>query len=528
MYDVVFAGCTVVDGSGGRSYIADVAVQGGKIAAVGTLEHAEAQRRVSGSGKVLAPGFIDMHTHSDLPLLVNNRAESKIRQGVTTEVIGNCGFGPAPLTAETKPEICGMSTFLAKGSEALGWEWLTFGEYLDAMDQNGAAVNVVPLVGHVPIRMAAMGVQRRHAEPEEIKTQQQHLRQSLEDGAFGMSSGLIFPPSSYADTEELVSLAHVLHEFDSHYFSHIRGEGDTLLRAVAEAIEIGERADVSVEIAHHKATGKNNWGKVHDATMQSERAQARNVNVNFDVYPYTAGSGGLDQVVPNWAKEGGTAAMLARLKDPETYAQLREEAAASFRTWEKFYLVWIGNEAYRQYEGQEFTAIGESLRMDPLDAAFHLIIESRNSASMLAFSTSEDDVDFMLRHPLGMVGSDGSSLAPYGPLSQGVPHPRNYGTYPRILQVYVRERGVLTLEQAIRKMSGACAEKLGLAAKGFVRSGCDADLVLFDPQTVTDNATFGDPHQYPSGIDLVMVNGEIVVENSEHTGKLPGKVLRKN
>ena len=306
------------------------------------------------------------------------------------------------------------------------------------------------------------------------------------------------------------------------------GEGDTLLRAVAEAIEIGERADVSVEIAHHKATGKNNWGKVHDATMQSERAQARNVNVNFDVYPYTAGSGGLDQVVPNWAKEGGTAAMLARLKDPETYAQLREEAAVSFGTWEKFYLVWIGSDAYRQYEGQEFTAIGESLKMDPLDAAFHLISESRNQASMLAFSTSEDDVDFMLQHPLGMVGSDGSSLAPYGPLSQGVPHPRNYGTYPRILQVYVRERGVLTLEQAILKMSGACAEKLGLTTKGFVRSGLDADLVLFDPENVTDNATFGDPHQYPSGIDLVMVNGEIVVENGEHTGKLPGKVLRRN
>lgn len=220
--------------------------------------------------------------------------------------------------------------------------------------------------------------------------------------------------------------------------------------------------------------------------------------------------------------------MLARLKDPETYAQLREEAAASFGTWEKFYLVWVGSDAYRQYEGQEFTAIGESLQMDPLDAAFHLISESRNQASMLAFSTSEDDVDFMLKHPLGMVGSDGSSLAPYGPLSQGVPHPRNYGTYPRILQVYVRERGVLTLEQAIRKMSGACAEKLGLTAKGFVRSGLDADLVLFDPENVTDNATFGDPHQYPSGIDMVMVNGEIVVENGEHTGKLPGKVLRRN
>lgn len=528
MYDVVFEGCTVVDGSGGQGYVADVAVQNGTIAAVGALAHLEAARRVAGHGKVLAPGFIDMHTHSDLPLLVNNRAESKIRQGVTTEVIGNCGFGPAPLTEETKPEIRGMSTFLAKGSEALGWEWLTFGEYLDAMDRKGAALNVVPLVGHVPIRMAAMGVQRRHAEPNEIAAQQQHLRQSLEDGAFGMSSGLIFPPSSYADTEELVSLANVLHEFGAHYFSHIRGEGDTLLRAVAEAIEIGERADVSVEIAHHKATGKNNWGKVHDATMQSERAQARNVNVNFDVYPYTAGSGGLDQVVPNWAKEGGTAAMLARLKDPDTYAQLRQEAAAMFRTWEKFYLVWIGNDAYRQYEGQEFTEIGKSLQMDPIDAAFHLIVESENSASMLAFSTSEEDVEFMLKHPLGMVGSDGSSLAPYGSLSQGVPHPRNYGTYPRILQVYVRERNVLTLEQAIRKMSGACAEKMGLTAKGFVRSGLDADLVLFDPQNITDNATFGDPHQYPSGIDLVMVNGEIVVENGEHTGKLPGKILRRN
>ncbi len=528
MYDVVFESCTVVDGSGGRSFVSDVAVQDGRIAAVGALQHAESQRRVPGKGKVLAPGFIDIHTHSDLPLLVNPRAESKIRQGVTTEVIGNCGLGPAPLTAATKKEIREMSTFLAKGSEALGWDWSTFGEYLRAIEQNKVALNVVPLVGHVPLRMAAMASDRRPAEPEEIKVQQQHLRQSLDDGAFGMSSGLIYPPSSYADTEELVSLANILHEYGALYFSHIRGEGDTLLRAVAEAIEIGERADVSVEIAHHKATGKNNWGKVRDATMQSERAQDRNVNVNYDVYPYTAGSGGLDQVVPNWAKEGGTSAMLARLNDPGTNAQLREEAASGFRMWEQFYLVWIDSEAYKHYEGQEFTAIGESLKMNPLDAAFHLIVESQNRASMLAFSLSEDDVEYMLAHPLGMVGSDGSSLAPYGTLSQGVPHPRNYGTFPRVLQVYVRERNVLTLEQAVHKMSGACATKLGLAHKGFIHSGLDADLVLFDPETITDNATFGDPHQYPSGIDLVMVNGEVVVDNGAHTGKLPGRVLRRN
>ena len=528
MYDVVFEGCTVVDGSGGRGFVSDVAVQDGAIAAVGALAHAEAQRRVPAGGKVLAPGFIDMHTHSDLPLLVNPRAESKIRQGVTTEVIGNCGLGPAPLTAQTRPEIREMSTFLAKGSDALGWDWLTFGDYLGAIEQQGVALNVVPLVGHVPLRMAAMGNDRRPAATEEIAVQQKHLRQSLDDGAFGMSSGLIYPPSSYADTEELVSLAHVLREYGAHYFSHIRGEGDTLLRAVAEAIEIGERAGVSVEIAHHKATGKKHWGKVHDATMQSERAHDRGANIHFDVYPYTAGSGGLDQVVPNWAKEGGTAAMLARLNDPKTCAQLKAEAAAGFGTWESFYLVWIDDDTYKHFEGQEFTAIGESLEMEPLDAAFHLIIASGNKASMLAFSMSEDDVEFMLAHPLGMVGSDGSSLAPYGPLSQGVPHPRNYGTFPRVLQVYVRERNVLTLEQAVRKMTGACAEKLGLAGKGFVHSGLDADLVLFDPDTVTENATFGDPHQYPTGIDLVMVNDQIVVDNGEHTGKLPGKVLRRN
>ena len=267
---------------------------------------------------------------------------------------------------------------------------------------------------------------------------------------------------------------------------------------------------------------------MREATNYSERAQDRNVNVNYDVYPYTAGSGGLDQVVPNWAKEGGSGAMLARLNDPNTYAQLRAEADADGREWDSFYLVWIDSEAFKQYEGQDFAAIGQSLKLHPLDAAFHLIIESRNKASMLAFSMSEDDVEYMLHHPLGMVGSDGSSLAPYGPLSQGVPHPRNYGTFPRVLQVYVRERNVLTLEQAVRKMSGAPAEKLGLTDKGFVHSGLDADLVLFDPETVTENATFGDPHQYPTGIDLVMVNGEIVVDNGEHTGKLPGKVLRRN
>ena len=528
MYDVVFEGCTVVDGSGGRGFVSDVAVQDGKIAAIGALEHVEARRRVLGRNKVLAPGFIDIHTHSDLPLLVNPRAESKVRQGVTTEVIGNCGLGPAPLTPDTRDEIRETSTFLAKGSAELGWDWLRFGDYLDTIEKNNVALNVVPLVGHTPLRMAAMGMDRRPAQPEEIALQQKLLRESLDDGAFGMSSGLIYPPSSYADTEELVSLAKVAHEYGALYFSHIRGEGDTLLRAVAEAIEIGERAAVSVEIAHHKATGRSNWGKVREATNYSERAQDRNVNVNYDVYPYTAGSGGLDQVVPNWAKEGGSGAMLARLNDPNTYAQLRAEADADGREWDSFYLVWIDSEAFKQYEGQDFAAIGQSLKLHPLDAAFHLIMESRNKASMLAFSMSEDDVEYMLNHPLGMVGSDGSSLAPYGPLSQGVPHPRNYGTFPRVLQVYVRERNVLTLEQAVRKMTGAPAEKLGLTDKGFVHSGLDADLVLFDPATVTENATFGDPHQYPTGIDLVMVNGQVVVDNGEHTGKLPGKVLRRN
>ena len=528
MYDVIIAGCTVVDGSGGRGYAADVAVQDGKIAAVGNLAHAEAGRRVAGAGKVLAPGFIDMHTHSDLPLLVNPRAESKIRQGVTTEVIGNCGLGPAPLTEKSRAEMRESSTFLAKGSEELGWDWLRFGDYLSTMESNGVALNVVPLVGHTPLRMAAMGMDRRPAEPAEITHQQRLLRESLEDGAFGMSSGLIYPPSAYSDTEELVSLAAVLHEYGGHYFSHIRGEGDTLLRAVAEAIEVGERGKVSVQIAHHKATGKHNWGKVREATTYSERAQERNVNVNYDVYPYTAGSGGLNQVVPNWAKEGGTQGLMARLRDPATSAMLKAETDAEDREWDKMFLVWIQNEDFKRFEGKAMTDIGESLKTSPLDAAYHLIVESEDKASMLHFGMSEDDVAYLLSHPLGMVGSDGSSLAPYGPLSQGVPHPRNYGTFPRVLQVYVRERNVLTLEQAVHKMTGACAQKLGLSNKGLIHSGLDADLVLFDPDTVTENATFGDPHQYPSGIELVMVNGEVVVESGEHSGMLPGKVLRRN
>ena len=539
MVDVLIQGGRVIDGTGAPWFRADVAIQDGKIAAVerrptteqvdGQLEGAAAATVLDATGCFVTPGFIDPHTHSDLPLLVNPPAESQVRQGVTTVVIGNCGSAPAPVGPLNGAFLNRRIGERAAG-QGLRRDWRTFGEYCDRLRRQGVAVNVAPLAGHATLRGEVMGMEHRPPTADELAAMRRLLAEALDDGVFGLSTGLIYPPSSYADTDEIVALAEVAARRGGLYFSHIRGEGDTLLDAVDEAIEIGRRAELPVQIAHHKAARPLNWGKTVQTLEMMQAARADGVDVAYDAYPYIASSSGLGSLLPDWAHEGGAPALLARLRSPvereRVVAGIRERAAG-IEGWHTIIISWVPAAAHKSWEGQTIEQIGAALGLSGEETVAHVLDALGGAAHMVYFQLDEADVCRVLAHPLGMIGSDGSVAAPYGPLSEGKPHPRSYGTHPRVLGRYVRELGLLTWEEAIRKMTSAPAQRLGLAAKGIVRPGLDADLVVFDPATVSDRATFDEPHQYPDGINHVLVNGELVVSGDNHLGTLPGHVLAR-
>ena len=522
MFDLVVSGGTVIDGSGAPGYRADVGILNGRIEAIGDLSAAEARERLDAAGCVVSPGFIDPHTHSDMALLVNPEAHSKIRQGVTTEVIGNCGSSPAPILG---PHMDELRTRVR--TAYMEPDWQTYGDYLGRLRDARPSLNVVPLAGHVTLRVAAMGVEQRPPRTEELERMQELLSEALNAGAFGMSSGLMTPPSSYADTEELVALAGTLKEHDALYFSHIRGEGNTLFRATSEAIEIGERAGVPVQIAHHKAAFRPNWGRMPQITQLSEWGVERGVDVRFDVYPYTAGSAGLTQLLPDWVHAGGRQALLGRLRDKETLARIRADVLAFGREWDRIYVTTVHTEPNKHLEGKTLADVAGERNVDPVDALFQLLLEEDARAGMLHFIMSDEDVEHVLKHPLSMIGSDGSSLAVEGPLSSGKPHPRSYGCFPRVLAHYVREKQLFTLEAAVRKMTGAVSQRLGLSRKGLLRWGMDADITVFDPATVRDAATYAEPHRYAEGIKHVIVNGAVTIRDAAHTGARAGTVLKR-
>lgn len=539
MIDVLIRGGKVIDGTGAPWFRADVAVQDGKIAAVerrpltdqvdGQPAGAAAATVLDATGCFVTPGFVDPHTHSDLPLLVNPPAESQVRQGVTTVVIGNCGSAPAPVGPLNGAFLNRRIGERAAG-QGLRRDWRTFGEYCDRLRRQGVAVNVAPLAGHATLRGEVMGMEHRPPTADELAAMCRLLDEALDDGVFGVSTGLIYPPSSYADTDEIVALAEVAARRGGLYFSHIRGEGDTLLDAVDEAIEIGRRAELPVQIAHHKAARPPNWGKTVQTLEMMQAARADGVDVAYDSYPYIASSSGLGSLLPDWAHEGGAPALLARLRSPvereRVVAGIRERAAG-IEGWHTIIVSWVPTAAHKNWEGQTIEQIGTSLGLSGEETVAYVLDTLGGAAHMVYFQLDEADVCRVLAHPLGMIGSDGSVAAPYGPLSEGKPHPRSYGTHPRVLGRYVRDLGLFTWEEAIRKMTSGPAQRLGLAAKGIVRPGLDADLVVFDPATVSDRATFDEPHQYPDGIEHVLVNGELVVSGGNHLGTLPGHVLSR-
>lgn len=536
MFDLVITGGRVLDGTGNPWYWADVAVKDGRIAAIARVQPGApsplagtAPVTVDARGKVVTPGFIDTHSHSDLPLMVNPTADSKVAQGITTEVIGQCGSTLAPLTDQSLALLRGA--LRGPLAEAVDWSWRSFGEYLDRLESQGTSVNIAGLVGHGRVRVAGMGFEQRPPAPDELKTMCGLVRRAVQEGAFGFSTGLIYTPCSYSELPELAALARAAGEAGGIYFTHMRSEGQGLFAAVAESVAVGREGGLPVHIAHLKASGVSQ-GKGPELLAALEAARAGGIDVTADQYPYTAGSTGLAAMLPPWAHEGGRDKLVARLKDPGERARMREDMGRSLPGWDNDFRavpwthVLISGCRETGYQGRRLQEIADEQGKDPYTALFDLLGDVDPGTGMIVFMMSEDDVKLMMAHDLVCVGTDGSAVRPDGPLGQGKPHPRSYGTFPRVLGKYVREEGVLTLQQAVRKMTSAAANRLGIADRGQVREGWWADLVVFDPDTVSDRATYEQPHQFPAGIDYVIVNGHVVISEGRHTGRLGGKVLR--
>jgi len=532
MLDLIIRNGTVIDGSGAPGVRADVGVGGGHVLVVGDLSGVIGAREIDATGRCVSPGFIDIHTHSDRSTLVNPRMESKIRQGVTTEIGGLCGISLAPLDHAETPAAARVTRDVAK----IGMQrtWLSLADLYTRVEQTGLACNYASFVGHGVIRAAVMGYDDRPPTDDERAGMQRLLRQSMADGALGLSTGLIYPPGIFAQTAEITELCGVLHETGGLYTSHIRNEGNMLHEAVDEFVTVCRDAGVRGQMSHHKADGKANWGKVHGSLRQLEDARAAGVDVMCDQYPYTAYSTGLAMVLPPWALDGDHADTLRRLDDAAARDRIRADIATGLPGWENMAvesgwenMVVTGAPHMPECAGKSLADIADARGSDAVDAACALLIAHQMDVSIVGHSMDEGDVETVMRWPLTSIGSDGSALAPYGPLGTGTPHPRSYGTFPRVLGRYVRERGTLKLAEAVHKMTGLPAARLNLSQRGLLRTGYWADIAVWDAATVADTATYTAPHQYPVGITTVIVNGTVVInERGEQSGTLPGRILR--
>ena len=520
--DIIIRNGRVIDGTGNPWYKADVGISGDRVESIGDLRGVGGGRVIDAGGLVVSPGFMDIHSHSDYVTLLEPKVESKIRQGVTTEVVGNCGSSAAPMNAAVKAH---RERFMRSSlSDDFEFNWETMADYLDLLDAQGASYNVAALVGHGTVRQNVMGYEDRAPTEAELEEMKGLVSGAMEDGAWGLSTGLIYIPSVFAETEELIELTKVVAEHGGLYFSHIRGEGETLLEAVEEAIKIGEEAGVPVQMAHFKASGEPWWGKTVDSLRLVAEGREKGVDVTFDQYPYIASSTGLSALLPHWAQEGGAEVLLGRLRDASTREKIKADEWRAITTDLSSVMIATAK-SNPQYEGMRVTEVAEKMGKHPRDAVFDLLLADDASVQIVAFGMSEEDVRRVMQSPYGMVGSDGRAVSPHGVLGGGKPHPRYYGTFPRVIGHYVRE-GVLSLQEAVRKMTSAPALRLGIKDRGLLREGYKADVTVFDPAEVKDEATFMDPHRFASGIPYVIVNGTVVVDEGEHTGELPGVALR--
>lgn len=527
MDDLVIRGGWVIDGTGAPGLEADVVIRGDRIVSIGKADAARGAREIDARGLVVAPGLIDIHTHSDFTLPVNPRAESKIRQGVTTEVVGNCGFSAAPvLPGQAKK----LTEYLAASAPWLECPETSFADYLDAFPKT--SVNVIPQVGHNTLRLMTVGMEPRAATPEEIRTMQDLLEEALRAGALGLSSGLFTAPGISADEAEIHALARTLKRYGARYSTHLRDEANRVFEAVREAIRVAEATGVHVQIAHLKLSGTDNWGRAEELLAEIEACKRRGIPVDCDQYPYDVGTNPLRNLLPPWVQRGGIGAMLERLNDPEARRKIRADIARdglnNFGTIPSWDNVRVALSPTRpETAGRTIEQMAREFGRDPFDQVCDCLAADRGHTRILIRSMSEADVESITAKPWILVGSDGNSLATEGVTSQGLPHPRFYGTFARTLGACVRERRLLTLEQAVHKMTGGSAAALGLADRGVLRTGMLADVAVFDPDRIADTATYDNPHSYAVGVHSVLVNGEIVIDQGDHNGARPGRMLRR-
>lgn len=525
-FDLLLRGATILDGTGAPPYAADLAITGDRIAAIGAVAPEQARRVIDVTGLHVAPGFIDIHTHSDGSILRYPTADSRVRQGVTTEVTGNCGSSAAPIAPRDLERE--RAEWREDGIELA---WTDVASYLDTLDRAGLSINHALLVGQGTLRRNAIGLADRALTAEELAGVQRGVEEALEQGAFGMSTGLEYTPGRYTPTSEIVAMARVVARYGGLYASHVRDEESLLLEAVDEAITIGRESGARVQVSHLKAAGEPNWSKQQGALDLIASARRDGVMVLADAYPYTAYSTTLTILLPADALEGGMPALLPRLGDPEWRDRIRRGVTAKMASelgdYALLVVARVKTPANQAVVGKNIVEIAKGWNVEPLDAVLRLIEQEEGSVSIIGHGMSPANVEKVLSHPLVMIGSDGSSMAPVGRAAASRPHPRSYGTFARVLAHYVRERKVLGLAEAVKKMTSMPADQVGLRDRGRIARGLKADLVAFDAAAVKDEATFDDPHQYASGMPLVLVNGVPVVERGEHTGARPGRALRR-
>jgi N-acyl-D-amino-acid deacylase len=537
-YDYVIENGLIYDGTGNPWFKADIAVDKGRIRKVGKINQ-DREKTIDASGLIICPGFIDIHTHSEVTLLINGKAESAVRQGITLQVTGNCGGSCAPIIGDNKNLI--IESNMRGFKNQLEVDWSSFGEYLDRLQNNRVSINVASLFGHGTIRMCIMGYDDSKPTKKELEDMKKLVAECMEDGAFGMSVGLSLIPGRNATTNELVELSKIVAKYAGIYSAHQGGKrgGRARIGGTHETIEIGERSGVAIHPVHHRPLIHTYSGTIEDYLKTVDDARMKGIDISCDVYPYEWASSGLSGMLPPWVSEGGSQKMLERLLDSETREKVKKDMLSpeyadtnlGFIARKEVYdkVILLHHSKSEQYIGKNLFQISEMMGKNELDAVLELFIsegEEQSGLRTIQEVIPEELLIKIFRHPTYMVGSDGEALAPYGALGKKLHHPRCYGAYPRILGRWVREKNFLPMEEAIRKMTSFPAQVLGIQDRGIIREQMWADLTVFNPETVIDKATFQNPHQYPEGIKYVLVNGQLVIENSEHTGALLGKVLR--
>ena len=524
-YDVIIRGGQVIDGTGAAPVVADIAIAGDRIVQIGPVQGSSGNT-IDATGKIVCPGFIDIHSHTDLSLLVDPRAESKIRQGVTTEVAGQDGSSLAPLTNGRLRSL--QEGYGRRYGVDIGWT--DFTGLFNTLEQQGIGLNFISLAGQGTIRGYVVGYENVPASARQVDAMKDLVDQAMSEGAWGLSSGLEYTPGSFADEDEIAELGRVAAGYSGFYATHMRNEDDFLVEAVSEAISTARKAGIALQIAHFKASGRRNRDKVAVCFDMIEQAIGEGMDITLDRYPYIAYATTLQNLFPTRFRAGGAEAFVSRLQSPDVLPAMKRAAVDKvdmLGDWSAVMITSVGRAENQDYVGRRVSEIVARSGQDPFEFVRELLIAENGSVGMVGFGMSEEEITSVLTHPLVMVASDGGAAAVSGPLSETSPHPRYYGTFPRVLGKYCREEGLFDLPTAVHKMTGQPAQRLGLADRGRIDVGLVADLVVFDPDTVIDRADFMNPHQYAQGIESVLVNGAVVIDGGEHTGALPGKVLRK-